>query len=130
MGREDHLRIGTAEREQAITALGEHFSAGRLEVDEYEQRCTLAAAARTHADLALIFDDLPAEEPEEPEDDLVVVGPRDPLIRQDRPGTAKLVFAGFAGLALVAVIVVVAITSTWALLVPIVLLGAILFMVS
>ena len=53
------IRIGTAEREQAVTALGEHFAPGRLDPDEFEQRITAAYDARTAADLDRLFDDLP-----------------------------------------------------------------------
>ena len=53
------VRIGTAEREQAAASLGEHFAAGRLEVDEYDDRVARAYAAKTTADLAVLFSDLP-----------------------------------------------------------------------
>lgn len=53
------LRIGTAEREQAVKALGEHFAQGRLEPDEFEERMTAAYAARTASELDRLFDDLP-----------------------------------------------------------------------
>ena len=54
------IRIGTAEREQAVKALGEHFSQGRLEPAEFEERMTAAYAARTAAELDRLFDDLPS----------------------------------------------------------------------
>ena len=54
------IRIGTAEREQAVTALGEHFAQGRLEPAEFEERMTAAYAARTAAELDRLFEDLPA----------------------------------------------------------------------
>ena len=53
------LRIGHAEREQAVQALGEHFARGRLEPDEFEERTTAAYAARTAAELDALFADLP-----------------------------------------------------------------------
>lgn len=53
------LRIGTAEREQAASALAEHFSAGRLDTDEFDERVRQAYQARTAADLAVLFRDLP-----------------------------------------------------------------------
>ena len=46
------VRIGDVERESAAWALGEHYAAGRLSDSEYDERATLAWAARTHADLA------------------------------------------------------------------------------
>jgi len=54
------IRIGTAEREQAVKALGEHFAQGRLEPAEFEERMTAAYAARTAAELDRLFDDLPS----------------------------------------------------------------------
>jgi hypothetical protein len=57
-GRE--LRIGDAEREAAVTALGEHYAAGRLTKDEYDERADRANRARTGADLRPLFDDLPS----------------------------------------------------------------------
>ena len=53
------VRIGTTERERAHNALSEHFSAGRLDINEFEERSGLTAAARTSSDLARLFSDLP-----------------------------------------------------------------------
>ncbi|WP_243792073.1 DUF1707 domain-containing protein [Saccharopolyspora gloriosae] len=58
--RDKNLRIGDAERETAITLLGEHLSSGRLDLVEYDERCTRAAAARNKADLNALFTDLPS----------------------------------------------------------------------
>ena len=46
MGQPD-IRISNAERDAAVTALGEHLSTGRLDLSEYEERCGQAAVART-----------------------------------------------------------------------------------
>ncbi|WP_091456310.1 DUF1707 domain-containing protein [Actinokineospora iranica] len=59
----DSVRIGTAEREDAIRVLGEHFAAGRLGVAEYEQRVGLAVDAVNRGDLRPLFADLPAPYP-------------------------------------------------------------------
>jgi hypothetical protein len=53
------LRIGDAERDAAVGALGEHYAAGRLTKDEYDERAGAAWAARTQADLGPLFGDLP-----------------------------------------------------------------------
>jgi hypothetical protein len=53
------VRIGTAEREAAANALSEHFAAGRLDRDELDERLDRAYAAKTGADLELLFQDLP-----------------------------------------------------------------------
>jgi hypothetical protein len=57
------LRIGDAEREAAVGALGDHLSAGRLTIDEYGDRMARATAARTHGELLQLFADLPAPRP-------------------------------------------------------------------
>ncbi|MDQ2957231.1 MAG: DUF1707 domain-containing protein [Actinomycetota bacterium] len=57
------LRIGTAEREQAAAMLGEHFSAGRLDTDEFDDRVRSAYQARTTSELAALFGDLPGNRP-------------------------------------------------------------------
>jgi Domain of unknown function (DUF1707) len=54
------LRIGDAERDAAIAALSEHFAAGRLSKDEFDERTEAAWAARTAGALAPLFVDLPA----------------------------------------------------------------------
>jgi len=53
------LRIGDAEREAAASALGEHYAAGRLTKEEYDERAERAFAARTNAELWPLFGDLP-----------------------------------------------------------------------
>jgi hypothetical protein len=54
------MRIGDAEREAAVSALGEHYAAGRLTKEEYDERAERAWAARTASQLAPLFADLPA----------------------------------------------------------------------
>jgi hypothetical protein len=56
---ERQLRIGDAEREQAATALGEHFAQGRLSLDEHAERLDQVWAARTRGELEPVFRDLP-----------------------------------------------------------------------
>ncbi|MBL8925693.1 MAG: DUF1707 domain-containing protein [Pseudonocardia sp.] len=57
------IRIGTAERDAAMKALGAHLEAGRLDVDEYGDRSARASVATTAPELAELFDDLPAPHP-------------------------------------------------------------------
>lgn len=52
-------RIGDAERDAAIASLGEHYAAGRITKDEYDERSSLALRARTESDLKPLFVDLP-----------------------------------------------------------------------
>lgn len=63
------LRIGDAERQQAATALGEHFAVGRLDQGEFDTRVQAAYAARTIRDLRGLFTDLPGPAPFRPEPD-------------------------------------------------------------
>jgi hypothetical protein len=53
------LRIGDQEREAAVAALGEHYAAGRVTKDEYDERAERAWAAKTNSDLMPLFLDLP-----------------------------------------------------------------------
>lgn len=53
------LRIGDAERDQAVAVLSEHFVAGRLTQDEFEERSDQATRARYTDDLSPLFADLP-----------------------------------------------------------------------
>jgi len=53
------LRIGDEEREAAVAALGEHYAAGRLTKEEYDERAERAFAARTRSQLLPLFADLP-----------------------------------------------------------------------
>ncbi|MFR9731074.1 DUF1707 domain-containing protein [Saccharopolyspora sp. MS10] len=62
--RDRDLRIGDAERETAINRLGEHLTAGRLDVVEYDERCATAAGARSRAELDALFADLPGARPD------------------------------------------------------------------
>jgi hypothetical protein len=57
------IRIGTAEREQAVQLLAEHLSAGRLELAEFEERVGCVYAARTDSELGALFRDLPGPVP-------------------------------------------------------------------
>jgi Domain of unknown function (DUF1707) len=63
-GADARIRISDAEREQAMSLLGLHMSTGRLELAEYEDRCGQAAAARTRAEVELLFGDLPEPHPD------------------------------------------------------------------
>ena len=46
-------------RDRAIAALGDHFAAGRLNAEEFEQRVDQAIQARFNDDLEPLFVDLP-----------------------------------------------------------------------
>lgn len=60
MADDSDLRIGTAEREQAVELLTRHLGEGRLTVTEFDERCARVVRAGTGSDLAALFVDLPA----------------------------------------------------------------------
>ena len=86
------LRIGDAERDEAATQLSEHFVAGRLTIDEFNERLDRALTAKTADQLSRIMTDLPKLPKPSPE----------PARRAGEPGVA----ARYAALALLAVLVV------------------------
>jgi hypothetical protein len=60
------LRASDADRERVVAALQKHTAAGRLNLDEFGERVSRALAAVTHADLAAVTVDLPADKPTPP----------------------------------------------------------------
>lgn len=56
------LRVSDADRDRAIAELSEHFQAGRLTVEELEDRTGRALQARTTGELAELFTDLPGRQ--------------------------------------------------------------------
>jgi hypothetical protein len=78
------VRIGDAERDTAASELGEHFAAGRLTREEFDERLGRAWAAKTRDDLEPLFLDLPSGGDRRQE----VGGPRrDPSLRRAGWGT-------------------------------------------
>ncbi|HZC27219.1 MAG TPA: DUF1707 domain-containing protein [Actinopolymorphaceae bacterium] len=59
----DELRIGDAERDDALRKLGEHLAAGRLDMEEHDERSSKIISARTQRDIKVLFADLPAPQP-------------------------------------------------------------------
>ena len=60
--QQTEIRIGDAEREQAVSALGEHYLAGRITQEEYDERAAAAWTAKTVSQLQPLFWDLPVQE--------------------------------------------------------------------
>jgi hypothetical protein len=60
---ESHLRAADSDRSAVATVLGEHMAAGRLTVEEYEDRLARAYAAKTYGDLDALTVDLPRTTP-------------------------------------------------------------------
>ena len=53
------LRVADSDRDRAIAELSEHYQAGRITTEEFEERTGRALQARTAGDLAELFTDLP-----------------------------------------------------------------------
>jgi hypothetical protein len=53
------MRVGDTERDAAAADLGEHYTAGRLTLDELHERLEAVFAANTFGQLARIMSDLP-----------------------------------------------------------------------
>ncbi len=56
---EPDVRVADADREHAITLLGDHAAAGRLSAEELDERSDRVLAARTRGELDAPFADLP-----------------------------------------------------------------------
>jgi hypothetical protein len=55
------IRVSDAERDQAVAELSEHYQAGRLTLEEFDERSNLALGAKTGNDLVALFADLPTK---------------------------------------------------------------------
>ena len=56
---DQNMRVSDAERQAVADRLAEHFSSGRLDQEEFDERVSRAMSAKTRADLNGLFDDLP-----------------------------------------------------------------------
>src|SRR5689334_2577257 len=65
MDRSD-LRASDADRDEVVTLLRGHAEAGRLTVDELDERCSAALSAVTIGELGRLMEDLPRERPAAP----------------------------------------------------------------
>jgi Domain of unknown function (DUF1707) len=57
------LRVSDAERQAAADELKAHFGAGRINMDEFDERLQVALSARTRRELADVLKDLPRTGP-------------------------------------------------------------------
>ena len=53
------IRVSDTERDQAVAELTEHYQAGRLTLEEFDDRSSQALQAKTGSDLGALFTDLP-----------------------------------------------------------------------
>jgi hypothetical protein len=60
---DQHIRVSDAERNAVTERLAAHYSDGRLDQAEFDERVNRAMAAKTRGDLEGLFDDLPDPEP-------------------------------------------------------------------
>jgi Domain of unknown function (DUF1707) len=98
------LRVSDADRDRAISELSEHFQAGRLTADEFDERSGQALLAKTGTDLASLFDDLPPSQTAAP---TPIAGPPDPAGPVGPGRRVPALFAARIAVALVAFSVVV-----------------------
>ncbi len=112
------LRISDQNRESALTALGEHMTAGRIDIDEYGERSARITAAKTRGELTEIFADLPLPHPHYDETPQAAVAAPEPdkqaVPAQQRSGSpenwapAQRFLAAIVPLAFIAAIALIA----------------------
>jgi hypothetical protein len=101
------IRVSDAERDQAVAKLSEHFQAGRLTQEEFEDRSGRALQARTGDDLNALFTDLPQKTVSAPSFSDPTV--EDPVAGQPRqPGSGIVRRAGRLPVARVVIACVIA----------------------
>ncbi|GDY31368.1 DUF1707 SHOCT-like domain-containing protein [Gandjariella thermophila] len=124
------IRIGDAEREEALRALGEHMSAGRLDIDEYGERSAQVSTAKTRGDLAALFVDLPEPRPTfstpapatTPAAPPARPAPADPVRRWEQRPLAQRIGGAVMGVSWILMIPLFLVTHVWwVFLLPLVL---------
>jgi hypothetical protein len=85
------IRVSDADRDRAVSELGEAFRVGRLTADEFDERAGQALAARTGRDLSALLADLPPTGP--PAAGTKPAAGTEPAVRQG-PGVRGPVVAG------------------------------------
>ncbi|MBO0806002.1 MAG: DUF1707 domain-containing protein [Nocardiopsaceae bacterium] len=75
-GYYDTMRVSDAERSKVADLLGRHYSDGRLDKQELDERVSRAMSAKTRADLNGLLDDLPDLDPPAGAGDSGGAGPR------------------------------------------------------
>ena len=96
---EGELRISDQDRDRTLEALGQHAAAGRLTLDEHEERASLVLAAKTRDDLAAVTRDLPAVDQAAPLVQAPAAQPAvaGPAARPRRPGGSSRSWAARTG---------------------------------
>jgi hypothetical protein len=107
-----HTRIADNDRERAMSDLAGHYADGRLDHEEYDERLDAIWTARTRADLAMIFSDLPRPQVTYPS----------PPVRASRSGGRGRRFPLLPVIALLVVLSVVTEAPFWLLIFPLMFL--------
>ena len=97
MDKNRALRVSDADRDAAVSELGEHFQQGRLDRDELEDRTGRALRARTGSDLDELLADLPRA---------TRVPARAPAAAAPRPALVPFLVPVLVGAALTATILI------------------------
>ena len=87
---DQHLRVSDAERNAVTERLATHYSDGRLDQAEFDERVSKAMAAKTRGDLDGLFDDLPDPEPAGGSRDARPGDPAVPYRRRRRGGIGRV----------------------------------------
>lgn len=61
MASDDPIRASDADREVVVATLREAYTAGRLNLDEFDERTTAAYESKTWGDLRMLTADLPSQ---------------------------------------------------------------------
>ena len=61
MATDDPIRASDADRDVVVTALREAYTAGRLDIEEFDERMSAAYASKTWGDLRKLTVDLPTQ---------------------------------------------------------------------
>jgi hypothetical protein len=100
---DQHLRVSDAERNAVTDRLATHYSDGRLDQAEFDERVSRAMAAKTRGDLDGLFDDLPDPEPAGPSRN---ARPGDPAVpyRRRRSGLGRMLLLVVLAIAALSII--------------------------
>jgi hypothetical protein len=90
MANDAKTRASDADRDQTAAALREHLAAGRLTIEEFDERLDLAYAAKTLGELDALMADLPGTGPGQlPDSSVECSGAGPPLTRRRPPGSIE-----------------------------------------
>lgn len=102
---DQHIRVSDADRNAVAERLAAHYSDGRLDQAEFDERVSRAMSAKTRGDLDGLFDDLPDPGPAGASGSGIPGGPNGPAV----PYRVRRHRGGARPILLVALIIVLAI---------------------